>query len=105
MRIEEIEQAVPKWFEAGAMRFFRSRIHARTYTGMNGTYFVTSEKQEGFLSGRTYPRLYSVRLFTPGTDGISTVSWQGYRSASGAHRRASREAGFGPPVRKKEWLG
>jgi hypothetical protein len=99
MRIEEIEQAVPKWFAPDAVRFFRSRVHSRTYTGMNGTYFVSSEK------GPSGVRLYSVRLFTPGKDGISTVSWQGYRSAAGAHRRASREAGFGPPVRRSEWLG
>lgn len=70
------------FFEAGALRFFRSRIGTELY---GGRYFVTSEQ---FVpsSGRPEPRRYTIREVTP--DGsIETVGdFQQYGSGSAARR-------------------
>lgn len=53
------------WFDAGSMRFFRTRLPQAAYKGDGGIYFVTSER---FTSSRgSLPRAYSVRkLVGPG---------------------------------------
>ena len=58
------------WFDAGSMRFFRSRILDTVYQGGGGVYFVSSEQFEG-SSGRA-PRMFSIRKFNPLTADIST---------------------------------
>lgn len=54
------------WFDKSSMRFFRSRILPKIYTGKGGIFFVSSE--EGPSGGRRY----SVRQFDPETADIDT---------------------------------
>lgn len=56
------------FFEAGAMRFFNSRVLSDVYQGPGGVYFVTSEK----FNART-PRYYTVRQFNPTSGDVSTI--------------------------------
>ena len=58
------------WFDAGAIRFFRTRFPDRRVYG--GKYFVTSEQFVG-SDGTKAPRKYSVRQVNPRTGDIETV--------------------------------
>ena len=61
------------WFEAGAMRFFNSRIESRVFEGKGGVFFITSE-----FCHATDPVRYTVRQALP-TGEIKTVgSFQQY---------------------------
>lgn len=76
------------WFEAGTMRFFRSRVGAYAYATKDGryAYFVSSE-QFSWDS----PRLYTVRVQDRATGQIDTVGeFQQYASRSGADKRAQK---------------
>lgn len=69
------------WFEPGAIRFFRTKIH--TSELIHGRYFVTSEQFDD-----ASPRLYSVRMVKPNF-GINTVGkFQGYKTLTEANRAA-----------------
>lgn len=72
------------WFEPGSMRFFNTKIERRVHSGSGGTFFVTKERMD-----ERFPFRYSVREATDGGCKISTVGeFQGYASASEAHRAA-----------------
>jgi hypothetical protein len=76
------------YFDKDTMRFFGSRLQSKTHPSADGkcTYFVTSERRDS--SERRY---YSVRRQC-GCN-ISTVgTFQGYKSAKGAHAAAARAA-------------
>lgn len=80
------------FFDAGTLRFFRSRVHDDLY---GGRYFVTSERDEGFgVLGAAWggERRYTVRRAN-GDGSIDTVGEFGqYGSRSGAHAAAARLA-------------
>jgi hypothetical protein len=90
--IESIRRANAKagfyFFEAGALRFFASRIGSTVY---GGKYFITSEQFRP-SSGPPARRKYSVRMIRP--DGsIDTIGgFQAYASRSGAASAALRLA-------------
>lgn len=87
------------WFEPDTLRFFSSRVSQEVYQGPGGIYFVTSEQNKGF--GGTYPRLYSVRCFSPDTKQIYTVGeFQAYKSRSGAHSAAKKCSEHGTGIIK-----
>lgn len=79
------------WFDAGAMRFFNTRVHSTVYRGDDVTsFFVSSERYD-----ENSPRLFSVRRAVRTESGVSieTVgAFQGYASRGEAHRAALREA-------------
>lgn len=60
------------FFDAGTMRFFKSRILTPAFEGKDEVYFVTSEKFVG-SDGHGKPRHYTVRAYNPQTDDIRTV--------------------------------
>lgn len=93
MDIENIKDANARagyfYFSPDTMRFWHSRVSENTYESADGkrTYLVTSDKP-----GRD-PRAYTVRVFDHETKAVESVSGFGeYASASGAHKRAQREA-------------
>jgi hypothetical protein len=49
------------FFDADAMRFFNSKVHGPVYTGTDGWYFVTSERNDGAFGSPSNPRKYTVR--------------------------------------------
>ena len=64
------------WFEAGSMRFFKSRVHPTVY---GGRYFITSEQ------GPNGIRAYSIREAVDWGKRIDTVGeFQGYATKSDA---------------------
>jgi hypothetical protein len=70
------------WFDKDTKRFFSSRTGAYAYRGPGGTFFVSSEQ------GPSGPRAYTVRQALE-NGAIETIgAFQGYRSRSGADRRA-----------------
>jgi hypothetical protein len=76
------------FFEAGALRFFRSRIHDTVYQGPGGIYFVTSEQFEDHLGNRA-ARGFSVRRFHPDTGNVGTVgAFNSFTNRAAAHRAA-----------------
>lgn len=60
--IKLVKDSGSHYFDADTMRAFKSRLHD-IYPGVDGWYFVTSEKHEAVTSYRVInePRLYSVR--------------------------------------------
>lgn len=104
--LDEVRRAVPKWFEPGAMRFFRSRVGDRLFSGPGGQYFVSSEQFEDSRGNRDRRR-YSVRVFRPATGdrpaGVDTAGgFQAFASYQGAIKAARRFAEVGPPEREVE---
>jgi len=73
------------WFDASALRFFRSRIGNDVFQGSGGVYFVSSEQ-----FGDGSPRLYTVRQFDPDAiairDGSSFQEFATLRAAKAAAR-------------------
>lgn len=67
-----IRQHKGHYFEAGTMRFFRSRVLSDCFEGKTEVYFVTSEQFRG-SDGVCAPRKYTVRAYNPETDNIRTV--------------------------------
>lgn len=55
------------WFDKSSMRFFRSRIVPKVYSGPGGIYFVSSE-----TSGSENGRRFTVRQFDPLTADVSS---------------------------------
>lgn len=95
MNIQDIRKANEAngyhFFEAGALRFFRSRIGSRVFSGPGGVFFITSE-QFVASDGWAADRAYTVRQALP-SGAIETVGkHQAYRSRSCANRAASRLA-------------
>lgn len=96
--IEQIRQANHDagfhFFDAGAMRFFRSRILPTVYAGEGGIYFVTSEQFEcHYPENRRDPRRYTVRQFLPKMGNVETVgAFQQYAAAEEARKEAMRMA-------------
>ena len=79
------------FFEAGALRFFRSRIGKTVYQGPGGIYFVTSEQFVG-SNGYTAPRRYSVRRFDPSTGAVDSAGPFNELGKSAANSLAKRLA-------------
>lgn len=82
------------FFDAGTMRFFRSRIGNEAYQAEDSTvaYFVTSER---FVSSSGYAedRKYSVRSFDFASGEHGTVGqFQAYSTSAQAIREAKRLA-------------
>ena len=59
--LAEVQAAYPNWFSYTAMQFFNSRTYGDL---VGGRYFISSEQNKGFLSGKSYPRLYTIREVT-----------------------------------------
>ena len=78
------------WFEQATLRFFRSRIGRKVYTGPGGVFFVSSEQFE--LSAYVAPRRYTVRQYHPDTGAIDTVGPFNERSRYEAVRDAKSAA-------------
>lgn len=78
------------WFDASALRFFRSRIGNDVFQGSGGIYFVSSEQ---FSDGT--PRLYTVREFDPEAiairDGSNFQEFATLRAAKAAARSLAGE--------------
>lgn len=81
------ENAGLHFFDAGALRFFRSRIGKTVYQGPGGVYFVTSEQYVSHTGSA--PRRYSVRRFSPETGTCETVGEFNVLTRAVAVRRAS----------------
>ena len=95
MTIYDIElsntQRGQHFFEAGAKRFFRSRIGQEVYEGPGGIFFTTSEQFRPSI-GPAHARKYTVRRFNPETGSVDTHGeFQAYNTAASA-RRAARLA-------------
>lgn len=77
----------PHWFDAGALRFFNSRISQKVYPVPGGAYFVSSEKFSRYDSS---PRLYTVRHCNLEGE-INTIGeFQQYETSAQAHGAALR---------------
>lgn len=92
--INDIEAAMraqgSHWWDAGALRFFNSRIGYEVFQGPGGVYFVSSER-----CNHDSPRLFTVRQFDPETSDLVSKGgseFQEYASRSDARARAKREA-------------
>jgi len=84
------------FFDADAMRFFRSRVHQTVY---GGRFFVTSE-QYAELDGTTHDRRYSVRQIDDAGQIWTVGNFQQYATARAAHAAArSLAVGVDPDVR------
>jgi hypothetical protein len=94
MTLEQLKQANSDagrhFFSSDTMRFFRSRISSRIYTGADGAhYLVTSER------GPDRVRRYSVRVTRDGGVSFDTLhGFQAYRTSAQAHA-AARYAAHG----------
>lgn len=89
------DRAGRRWFDPGALRFFRSRVAQSAYQASNSrlAFFTSSEQNPGGLSGTRYPRLYSVRVADLDTGCITTVgAFQGYETGAQANSAAKRAA-------------
>jgi hypothetical protein len=75
------------FFDPGAMRFFRSRVSEKVYSGPGGVFFVTSERFEA-SNGWKAPRGYSVRQFVGGHVDPDASPAFNVLSRSQAHRAA-----------------
>jgi hypothetical protein len=72
------------FFDAGALRFFNSRISNDAVKIGNKAYFVTSEQFRPF-NGPAHKRMYSVRVIDLQTGNIDTVGeFQQYASSQSA---------------------
>jgi hypothetical protein len=86
------------FFDKDTMRFFRSRVDYHVYAGVDGWYFVTSEKHVSHTSFGSInePRLYTVRRMSiakcdNGSDNLYLYELEGfqqYRRLETARRRA-----------------
>jgi hypothetical protein len=74
------------FFSPGAMRGFNSHILPSTWTGVDSTFFITSE-QINYSDGTQGDRLFSVRRFSHESKRISTVV-SGYRNRTEAYDKA-----------------
>jgi hypothetical protein len=82
------------FFDADTMRFFRSRIGSRVFTGPGGIFFVTSEQRTG-MDGTERPRTYTVRQFNPLDGDIRTVGeFGGYRTEAAAKAFAKQHSQY-----------
>lgn len=84
------------WFDAGSMRFFRSRLAQGGYrtADRSHVYFVSSEQFEDHTGYRA-PRLYTVRVMDWQTGDVDTVGeFQAYPNRSTADRAARKLAGY-----------
>lgn len=57
------------WFEAGAMRFFGTKVLPTVYDGPGGVFFVASNK----MPDSDMPRFWYVAQFNPETAGVSSL--------------------------------
>lgn len=75
------------FFEAGTLRFFRSRVGAEVYQGPGGVFFVTSEQ---FVAGdgTAAARLFTVREFKPESGRIEKFGPFNELTRARAHRLA-----------------
>jgi hypothetical protein len=74
------------WFEAGSMRFFRSRVSDTIYTGADGWYFVSSEQAPNAK------RKYSVRRFNLNRSVHTVGEFGAYSTNARAQKAAARIA-------------
>ena len=85
--IEEIKQANKDagqcWFDAGTMRFFRSRVSHKVYPVKDGAYFVSSER----LTDNS-PRLHTVRRAYDDGSIENVGGFRGYTTGQQAHDAA-----------------
>ena len=72
------------FFSPGATRGFRSRVHDRVYAGIEGWYFVTSERRAGQI------RTYTVRHMRPNGHVDPGAMW--CPSSKQAHEEAAQLA-------------
>lgn len=79
-------QAGFHFFEAGALRFFRSRIGTELY---GGRYFITSERFIG-SDGWSPGRRYTIREVKPNGNVDTVGKFQAYASANGARAAIRR---------------
>ena len=77
------------FFEAGAMRFFNSRVLGDTFAAADGSavYFVTSERFDS-----STPRRYTVRICRPNYTVDSASEFQEFASSRAAKNAARRLA-------------
>ncbi len=83
---DEMTAAGSHWWDAGAMRYFQSRVSEKVYQGPGGIYFVTSEK------GATGRRGYSVRQYHPRATDVDTIGDFNSRTRARAHAMAAELA-------------
>jgi len=82
------------FFDDCAMRFFDSTVECKTFVGVGGVYFVTSEQFHS-STGYSAPRAWTVRRFNPNTAEIDTVGDFNTLTRSQAFDRARRLAAGG----------
>lgn len=99
--IDIVKRSGSHFFDADALRFFKSRIDGYTFTAPDGWYFVTSEKHESAFAGINEPRLYTVRCLRVctrdnGSQDIALYELEGFqafptltRARTAARRAAS----------------
>lgn len=101
-----MRQTGSHFFDKDTMRFFRSRVDYHVYAGVDGWYFVTSEKHVSHYSGINEPRLYTVRRMSVvtrdnGSDDLGLFeleNFQAYRTLETARRRAKYYASTGAVI-------
>ena len=107
-RLEELNRRNGgHFFDAGAKRFFRSRISGDAWLSADGrkAYFVTSE-QFADHTGRIDPRRYTVRVFDMASgmiDAHNHGEFQAFASGSGARGAAKRAAEGGDYALRHRW--
>lgn len=97
--IEQIKrEARGFFFSPGSISFFSSRVSSRVYSAgdMLGQYFVTSERDGGYLLvAHGGQRRYTVRRYDPVNHEVGIADgheFMEYQTLSGAHRAAERDA-------------
>ena len=113
MQMSELQDIVRRsgshFFDRDTMRYFRSRVDSYTMAGKDGWYFVTSEQHQvpptSYGSGRTYPRLYTVRCLrlenydgTPGIELYELGEFQAFKTLNRARKAAKYAAQHGAAV-------
>lgn len=78
------------FFKDNEMRKWGTRIHEDVYTGEGGTFFVTGERFERFLTHQKPIQVYMVREYNPDTGNVTAGIK--YPTREIAHNRAKRFA-------------
>jgi hypothetical protein len=80
------------FFEAGTMRFFRSRLSQSVWRGLvvgkDAVVFITSEQFE--LHGEVWPRLYTIRMMRADGSIDSLSEFQEFESSAAARRAVGK---------------
>ncbi len=101
--IDLVKRTGSHFFDRDTMRFFKSRVDDVAVAGVDGWYFVTSEKHESAFARINEPRMYTVRRLSLTPDGsdlrlYELQGFQAYPTLQRARTAARRAAKTGAAI-------